>query len=96
MLTHFQMGTIAVSVGDEVKAGDYLGRVGNSGTTSEPHLHIHHQRQDPTKTIHPILAEGLPLLFIVNYEPNDSSPPRILKKGDILPRTENFNLKPKM
>ncbi|WP_207640673.1 M23 family metallopeptidase [Alkaliphilus transvaalensis] len=90
LLTHFQMGTIAVSVGDEVKAGDYLGRVGNSGTTSEPHLHIHHQRQDPTKTIHPILAEGLPLLFTVSYRANDGSPARILIKGDILPRNETL------
>lgn len=35
----------------------------NSGSTSEPHLHIHHQRQNPTATLHPILAEGLPLYF---------------------------------
>lgn len=96
LLTHFQMGTIAVAVGDEVKAGDYLGRVGNSGTTSEPHLHIHHQRQDPTKTIHPILAEGLPLLFTVDYKPNESSAHRRFTKGDRLQGNQNFNLKSKM
>lgn len=78
------MGTVAVSVGDEVKNGDYLGKVGNSGTTSEPHLHIHHQRQDSTKTIHPILAEGLPLFFLVDQD--DGSTNIKPKKGDILPK----------
>jgi hypothetical protein len=35
---------------------------GNSGNTSEPHIHIHHQRQDPNDF--PInFAEGLPLYF---------------------------------
>ncbi len=29
---------------------------------SEPHLHIHHQRQDPSKVII-FLSEGLPLYF---------------------------------
>lgn len=52
-----------VKVGDHVKEGDIIGRVGNSGSTSEPHLHIHHQRQNPIKTIYPIFAEGLPLYF---------------------------------
>jgi hypothetical protein len=89
LLTHFQMGTIELSLGDEIKVGDYLGRVGNSGTTSEPHLHIHHQRQNPTKIIHPILAEGLPLLFTVNDKSNDSSDPRQFIKGDILPGNKN-------
>ena len=90
LFAHFQNGTVGVSVGDEVGVGDYLGRIGNSGTTSEPHLHIQHQRQDPTKTIHHILAEGLPLLWIVNIEPDDNLDPITLTKGDILPRNQNF------
>ncbi len=43
-LSHFQRGSLAVKSGDFVTAGDFLGRVGNSGNTSEPHLHIHAQR----------------------------------------------------
>lgn len=43
-LSHFQRGSLAVKAGDFVTAGDFLGRVGNSGNTSEPHLHIHAQR----------------------------------------------------
>jgi hypothetical protein len=38
-----------------------LAHVGNSGSTSEPHIHIHHQRQDPSQTL--LFAEGLPLYF---------------------------------
>ena len=63
LLNHLKKDSITVKVGDHVNAGDVLGRVGNSGSTSEPHLHIHHQRQDPTRTLYPILAEGLPLYF---------------------------------
>lgn len=63
LLNHLQKDSVTVKVGDDVKPGDVLGRVGNSGSTSEPHLHIHHQRQNPIQTLHPILAEGLPLYF---------------------------------
>lgn len=62
-LGHFKKGSLTVKSGDHVKAGQVLGRVGNSGTSSEPHLHIHHQKQGPDEIIHPIVAEGLPLYF---------------------------------
>ncbi|MFJ8514010.1 M23 family metallopeptidase [Lysinibacillus xylanilyticus] len=63
LLNHLKKGSVSVEVGNTVEPGDFIGRVGNSGSSSEPHLHIHHQRQDPTKVIHPVLAEGLPLFF---------------------------------
>lgn len=63
LLNHLKKDSVTVKVGDDVQPGDVLGRVGNSGSTSEPHLHIHHQRQNPLQTLHPILAEGLPLYF---------------------------------
>jgi murein DD-endopeptidase MepM/ murein hydrolase activator NlpD len=31
-----------------MNAGDVLGRVGNSGNTGEPHLHLHAQRSGST------------------------------------------------
>lgn len=43
LLAHFQNGSITVDAGDQVSAGDVLGRCGNSGNTSEPHLHFHIQ-----------------------------------------------------
>lgn len=63
LLNHLKKGSVKVKVGEKLNVGDYIGKVGNSGSTSEPHLHIHHQRQNPTETIHPIIAEGLPLFF---------------------------------
>ena len=63
LLNHLKKDSVTVRVGDHVKVGQTIGRVGNSGSTSEPHLHIQHQRQDPTKTLYPLFAEGLPLYF---------------------------------
>ncbi|MDN4069076.1 M23 family metallopeptidase [Paenibacillus vini] len=63
LLNHLKQNSLTVKIGDHVQTGDLLGRVGNSGSTSEPHLQIHHQRQNPVLTPHPVLAEGLPLYF---------------------------------
>ncbi|MDX5574505.1 M23 family metallopeptidase [Streptomyces sp. ID01-9D] len=38
---HLQRGSLQVRPGDRVRAGQRLGRVGNSGNTTEPHLHFH-------------------------------------------------------
>lgn len=40
---HFVKNSIAVSEGQIVKQGDLLGLCGNSGNSSEPHLHFHIQ-----------------------------------------------------
>lgn len=66
LLNHLKQDSLEVTLGDKVEAGDLLGRVGNSGSTSEPHLHIHHQRQNPNIVKHFLLAEGLPLYFEIN------------------------------
>lgn len=44
-LAHFQKGTVAVKKGDKVKAGQLLGKCGNSGNTDGPHIHMHVQNQ---------------------------------------------------
>ena len=41
LLAHLQRGSVAVEPGAPVSAGRLLGRVGNTGNTSEPHLHVH-------------------------------------------------------
>ncbi|MEJ7600365.1 MAG: peptidoglycan DD-metalloendopeptidase family protein [Kofleriaceae bacterium] len=43
LLAHMQEGSIQVQPGDAVATGDVLGRVGNSGSTTEPHIHFHIQ-----------------------------------------------------
>ena len=57
-LCHLKPGSLRVKVGDVVVRGLEIGRVGNSGNTSEPHLHIHLQ-----DTPVPGVAEGIPLYF---------------------------------
>ncbi len=43
LFAHFMHDSIVVRAGDEVSRGDQLGQCGNSGNTSEPHLHFHIQ-----------------------------------------------------
>jgi hypothetical protein len=40
MLAHLKQGSARVAVGDMVKRGQPIAQVGNSGDTSEPHLHL--------------------------------------------------------
>jgi len=58
LLAHLQQGTVEVAVGDEVETGTLLGRCGNSGNTSEPHVHYHLQNADTFGKGH-----GLPAPF---------------------------------
>jgi len=41
LLAHLMKDSIRVKQGDRIEAGQLIGKVGNSGNTSEPHLHIH-------------------------------------------------------
>ena len=43
LLAHFKQGSVKVRQGDSVKQGQNLGLCGNSGNSSEPHLHFHIQ-----------------------------------------------------
>ncbi|WP_395447233.1 M23 family metallopeptidase [Aminobacter sp. UC22_36] len=40
-LAHLRKGSVAVAAGDRIVAGAPIGQVGNSGNSTEPHLHIH-------------------------------------------------------
>lgn len=43
VLAHLREGSLLVAEGDRVERGQRLGRCGNSGNSSEPHLHYHVQ-----------------------------------------------------
>lgn len=64
LLAHLRRGSVAVRAGDRVAPGQKLGECGNSGNTSEPHLHFHMQNG-------PVFGqgEGLPVQF-VDYAAN--------------------------
>jgi len=42
-LAHLQNGSVNVKCGDDVKAGQLIGKCGNSGNSSAPHIHLHTQ-----------------------------------------------------
>lgn len=46
LLAHFQQNSIKVKKGDHVTQGQVLGLCGNSGNSSEPHLHFHIQNTE--------------------------------------------------
>jgi murein DD-endopeptidase MepM/ murein hydrolase activator NlpD len=48
----------SVEAGQEVKAGDVVGRLGNSGNSDSPHLHFH-----VMDSPNPLASNGLPYVF---------------------------------
>lgn len=57
-LCHLRMSSIVVAAGSEVSAGDTVAGCGNSGNSTEPHLHIQ-AMDDPD----PARARPLPIRF---------------------------------
>ena len=61
LLGHLQQGSVRVHAGARVAAGDWLGSVGNSGNTGEPHLHVHAQGIGPAEA--PLGGDPRPIRF---------------------------------
>lgn len=57
-MCHLKPGSVRVQAGDSIRQGAMLAQIGNSGNTSEPHLHIHLQNNK-----HDLFGEGVPLFF---------------------------------
>lgn len=57
-LAHLERGSVTVEPGDAVSVGQPVARCGNSGNSSEPHLHL--QCMDHES---PLLADGIPFTF---------------------------------
>ncbi|HEY0685953.1 MAG TPA: M15 family metallopeptidase [Steroidobacter sp.] len=52
---HLQPGSLRVKAGDKVRRGQVIGLVGNTGNSTEPHLHFH-----VSNSPEPLGAEGFP------------------------------------
>ena len=64
-LAHLMKGSICVPIGEHVHSGQTLGRVGNSGNTTEPHLHVHAEKGSYPGTFSG--NQGIPILFNHRY-----------------------------
>jgi hypothetical protein len=58
LFAHLKQGSIRVRLHQQVKSGEVLGELGDSGNTTAPHLHF--QLMDASS---PLAAEGLPYVF---------------------------------
>jgi len=96
MMAHLSPGSIQVKVGDHVKQGQPIARVGNSGNTTEPHLHIQAQTigtgiGDVATMDAPAIIRTLhtyPLVFthvVLTRRGNESHPANVdPRRGDLL------------
>ena len=64
LLAHLKQGSLQVEAGEQVAVGQPLGKVGNTGNTSEPHLHIHAVAQGSGGVME---GEPVPLQFQGRY-----------------------------
>jgi hypothetical protein len=64
LLAHLRHGSVEVAAGDRVHVGDLVAGCGNSGNSTQPHLHI--QATDSTDWDR---ARGLPIAFRANGAP---------------------------
>lgn len=65
LLGHFHKGSVLVRVGQRLALGDAIAQVGNSGNTSEPHLHIN--AMDPGTAKEPFSGAPIPILINGRY-----------------------------
>lgn len=59
LLAHFRPASLRVRVGQHIAVGQPIAEVGNSGSSSEPHLHIH--AQTPGTATAPFSGQPLPI-----------------------------------
>lgn len=80
---HLKQGSVAVSKGDKIKPGQKIGALGNSGNSTQPHLHFH-IADGPDATF----SRSLPVVFtnVAVFENGDGGS-GILNTGHIVETT---------
>ena len=61
LIAHLQAGSVRVTKGDHIDAERIVGAIGNSGNSTEPHLHIHAKRGGRADA--GLEGEGVPITF---------------------------------
>jgi len=59
LLAHLMHSSLTVGSGQRVQTGQLIGRVGNSGLSTEPHLHLHAQHRGPEHNF--LAGEPMPI-----------------------------------
>ncbi|MFH1551590.1 MAG: peptidoglycan DD-metalloendopeptidase family protein [bacterium] len=83
VLAHLKQGSLKVKSGDKVKMGQIIGLCGNSGNSSEPHLHYHLQDNE-------IIQEGKGVkcyfhnIVLINKSGKECKTEHSPVKGDIV------------
>jgi hypothetical protein len=86
LYAHLKPGSITVEAGEQVRQGQVLGELGNSGSSTGPHLHFH-VMDAPSG----LVADGLPYVFS-DFELTGQIPPldetlALVEAGEALPIT---------
>lgn len=89
LLAHFKQYSIEVKEGDTVKQGQMLGRCGNSGNSSEPHIHF--QVMDSSDYVN---CQSIRISFNDGIEPIQGDTvtiytPNVKSKMDTIDKVEN-------
>jgi murein DD-endopeptidase MepM/ murein hydrolase activator NlpD len=94
---HMQPGSLRVKVGDKVRRGQVLGLLGNSGNSTEPHLHF-----DMCDASSMLACEGIPYAFASfevlgkgeGWKPSESHGPGVKHEMEIPTEDEIVRFSP--
>lgn len=82
LLAHLNYGSINVEVGQTVNTGDLMGKIGNSGDSTYPHLHFQLENEHSTSTkTFPVKFSGIESLNGVKV-----TKPEFCNTGDLIER----------